>query len=73
MTKSEAKSLDRIKQEYLANRESAEEFFCLSPYDYDRLDESAKRLADRHLGYAEGIYQVLVMLGQAEDLPEINS
>lgn len=73
MTKREAKSLDRLKQDYLFYRGSAEEVFNLPPYEYDELDECKRRLADRHYGYAEGIYQVLVILGQAEDLPEINS
>lgn len=51
---------------------SAGEVFRLPPHEYDRLDESTKRTADRQLGYAEGIYQTLALLGQADGLPEID-
>lgn len=72
MTKREIKGIEKVKQEYLFNLKKAGEVFDLPPQEYDRLDESTKRLADRHYGYAEGIYQTLALLGQADDLPEIN-
>ena len=34
--------------------------------------EVEQRKADQHYGYAEGIYQTLALLGQADDLPEID-
>lgn len=70
MTKREIKGIEKVKQEYILNLKSANEVFNLPPHEYDRLDESTKRLADRHYGYAEGIYQTLVLLGQADDIPK---
>lgn len=72
MTKREVKILESLKQEYITNLNSAKEVFDLPSFEYDRLDESKKRIADRHYGYAEGIYQTLVLLGQADGLPELN-
>ncbi len=72
MTKREIKSLESLKQEYISNLNSAREVFNLQSFEYERLDESTKRMAERHFGYAEGIYQTLVLLGQADDLPEID-
>ena len=72
MTKREIKSLESLKQEYIANLNSAKEVLGFQSFEYDRLDEKTKHIADRHYGYAEGIYQTLVLLGQADDLPEIN-
>lgn len=70
MTKREIKGIEKVKQEYILNLKSANEVFNLPSHEYDRLDESTKWLADRHYGYAEGIYQTLVLLGQADDIPK---
>ena len=72
MNKREIKILESLKQEYITNLNSTREVFDLPPFEFDKLDESTKRIADRHFGYAEGIYQTLAMLGQADDLPEID-
>lgn len=72
MTKREIKSIEKVKQEYIFNLKSANEVFNLPPQEYEQLDESVRRSADRQFGYAEGIYQTLALLGQADDLPEIN-
>ncbi len=72
MTKREINSIEKVKQEYLFKMSSAGEIFRLPPREYDRLDEITKRIADRQLGYAEGIYQTLALLGLADGLPEID-
>lgn len=72
MTKREINSIEKVKKEYLLKMCSAGEVFRLPPHEYERLDESTKRTADRQLGYAEGIYQMLALLGQADGLPEID-
>lgn len=72
MTNREINRIEKVKQEYLFKMSNAGEVFRLPPHEYDRLDESTKRTADRQLGYAEGIYQTLALLGQADGLPEID-
>lgn len=72
MTKREINIIEKVKKEYLLKMCSAGEVFRLPPHEYERLDESTKRTADRQLGYAEGIYQTLALLGQANGLPEID-
>lgn len=68
MTKREINSIEKVKKEYLLKMCSAGEVFRLPPHEY----ESTKRTADRQLGYAEGIYQTLALLGHADGLPEID-
>lgn len=72
MTKREIKSIEKVKQEYLLNLRDAEAVLNLPPHEYEQLDESVRRSADRQFGYAEGIYQTLALLGQADGLPEID-
>lgn len=71
MNKAELKQIEKLKRDYLKHKQTADEIFNRSKYEYEALDVCEKRKGDQAYGYAQGIYQALLLLGQAADLPFI--
>ena len=59
MTKREINSIEKVKKEYLLKMCSAGEVFRLPPHEYERLDESTKRTADRQTVYPKLIFEII--------------
>ena len=69
MNKTELKQIEKLKRDYLKHKQTADEIFNRSKYEYEALDVCEKRKGDQAYGYAQGIYQALLLWGQTADLP----
>lgn len=72
MNKVEINKLNKLKEEYIRNKRSADEIFNRPSHEYEKLSESIKRKGDQDYGYANGLYQALAVLGVADDLPKLD-
>lgn len=72
MTKAELKKIEKLKWQYLSPKSMADEIFQRSQAEYEALSVCEKRKGDQAYGYAQGIYQALATLGQADDIPPVD-